>query len=384
MDCLTADYIYSPRDFLTHHCIEVDRQGVVHALRPLQVDDQPIRYEGIICPGFINAHCHLELSALRGKVPTGLGMTGFIQQVITQRNALDKAQIHQAIFDSIRELYFTGTVAVGDICNTAESVSFKQDFSPLYTRSFIELLGVIGEKAETILKEGKSLAESFEELPHSLTLHAPYSVSSQLRDLVYQSGSELYSLHLLESEAERMLFEQGGGPFLAFYESMGLPLPSTAEENPAAYLMKGMARTQPVLMVHMTEVKEAELEDLLREFPLAYLCICPRSNQYLHKRLPNIPMLMQHTDRICIGTDSLASNHDLRMLEELKCIQTHFPRIDLLTQLNWLCTKGADALQVSHKFGKFVEGEKCGVNLIEHIEKNTLKLTPNSTVRKLF
>ena len=384
MECFTADYIYSPDALLTGHCLEVDMQGTIHALRPLKPDEQAQHYEGIICPGFINAHCHLELSALRGMIPEGKGMTGFAMEVITQRNGIAPEVMQQAIFDGLRELYFTGTVAVGDICNTAISVAHKREFPLLHTHSFIELLGVIGSRAEAILEEGKKLQEAFSDLSHSLTLHAPYSVSPQLKERVYAEQSESYSLHLLESREERMLFEQGEGPFLTFYQQLGLPVPTFPLDHPADYILTDLPSEQSLLLVHMTEVTEAEVQRLLQQFPEAYICICPRSNQYLHNRLPDIPMLMRHTDRICLGTDSLASNHDLRMLEELKFVQFHFAKISLHEQLNWLCEKGAAALRLSHKFGKFVEGKKCGINLIEHIDKSGPRLTPASVVRKLF
>jgi cytosine/adenosine deaminase-related metal-dependent hydrolase len=383
MEKLTADWIFSPEGLHRDHCLEVDAEGKVISLRPLRAGEAARHYSGLLCPGFVNAHCHLELSMFRGQIPEGKGMTGFAREIVQRRGEFSPEEARQALYDALREAYYTGTVAMGDICNGPDSLPEKQAFPQLFVHNFIELLGLDGSKAGQIFEQGQELKASFPPSHTSLTLHAPYSVSAELRKLVYQQSEGLLSLHLLESEAEREVFEKGTGDFIDFFGQLGLEVPPFEEERPQDHLLKGLPSHRPVLLVHCLQASPAEIAELAERHPRAWFCLCPRSNAFLHGQLPDIRAFLPYAHRICLGTDSLASTPSLQMLEELKTLQAQFPQLGLHSLLRWGSLQGADALQQGHRFGRFAPGTQPGINLIEGLEAGP-RLGSGSSLTKLY
>ena len=197
---LSARYIFHQNRFLSNHVLELDESGTVLALRPVLPTEDVAILDGILCPGFVNAHCHLELTAYGGLIPEATGMVGFVQQLMKARRekALTVEAEETAVLEAMREMRQAGTVLVGDICNGLVSLKAKKAFPQLQTHSFIELLGLNGEKADVILENGLELARQFGGMPHSISPHAPYSMSEALLKAIYASKSPLFSIHLLE------------------------------------------------------------------------------------------------------------------------------------------------------------------------------------------
>ncbi|RMG22242.1 MAG: hypothetical protein D6730_16810 [Bacteroidetes bacterium] len=380
---ISADYIYSPEGWKQQHLLEVGSGGHILGFRPLAPGDEYEFYPGLLCPGWVNAHCHLELSVLKGRIPQGTGMTGFIQALLRQRAGATEAESRAAAAAAMDEAWQSGTVGMGDICNTALTAPLKRTHA-LRTHSFVELLGLDATKAAEILANGLDLLQAFEGLPASLTLHAPYSVSEALRHAVFNHSRELLSIHLLESTQERELFAHGSGPFIDFYRQMGIPFTPFPQKDPAAYILHGL-EPRPLLLVHNTEMQPQQIEELMQRFPQLYVCLCPRSNQYIHRSFPHIEHFLPFSERVCLGTDSLASNHSLHILEEIRAIQQRFPAVNLHTLLQWASTNGAKALQWGTIFGIFAPDYRPGINWIDHIEiqQEQPRLTPQSKLHKL-
>lgn len=384
MPLYTADYIYAPEKWLLNHGLEVDETGYIVALRPLTSQDKVTYYSGILSPGFVNAHCHLELSALHGAIEEGTGMAEFVKLVVQKRLQFSEAAQIEEIKKAMDEAYKRGTVVIGDICNSSLTIDIKQNHS-LFTHSFIEVLGLDKKKAKQIVSDGLELAQTFQPLAYSLTAHAPYSMSSELIRAVYAAKSGLLSIHLLESVEERELFVKNSGSFIRLYKSWGIPFERFEHQTPIAHICNGMPSNQSVIFVHNTELTHRELDDLAKTYPQAYFCLCPRSNDYIHRTFPDVQQFLPYADRICLGTDSLASNHSLDIFEELKAIKNRFPFMDLHLLLQWLTTNGAKALLQGINFGIFASGSRPGVNLISSISSMNgyPDLTPASRVQKL-
>ncbi|MEZ4776970.1 MAG: amidohydrolase family protein [Bacteroidia bacterium] len=383
MPVITADYIYSPEALLRNYCLETTPEGEVISLRPISVEDHPMVCKGILLPGFVNAHCHLELSALKGHIPRQTGMTAFIGQVISKRNDFTEETQIQAVEDALRFLWQSGTIAVGDICNTGISILPKKA-SPLFTYSFIELLGLGDTRAPEILNNGLALSEKFAGLAHSLSPHAPYSMSRALIRAIYGQNPQLMSIHLLESKEERQLFAENGGPFREFYQKMGIPFAGFEAKDPIAHVLSEVKKSQPMLLVHNTQMTEQELIAIAQNYPQAWFCLCPGSNLYIHNSFPDLDMFRDNTDRICLGTDSYASNASIDVFEEVKLIQEKCPEISLHEVLRWATTHGAAALGKSGVLGAFIPGTCPGVNLIEGIAETQAELLPGAVVKKLY
>jgi cytosine/adenosine deaminase-related metal-dependent hydrolase len=361
MPQFTADWIYSPEAMLKDHLLEVSPEGKILALRPIRPGDQPQRFAGTLSPGFVNAHCHLELSVLQGQIPEHTGMVDFIGQVVGKRDGFSEAKQESAAKKALADMVAAGIVAVGDISNRSLTAELKRQEPHVWTHTFVELLGLVPEKAEAIVQTGRELLAAFEGLPASLSPHAPYSMSGELLAALYAQQPERMSIHLLESKAERALFDQQRGPFLGFFTRLRLPQPPFPALGAVGHVLHRYRSSPSYLLVHLTEARPDELALLQEKIPQAWFCLCPLSNLYIHQRFPEIENFLPYRDRVCLGTDSLASNQQLDIWAEVKAIHTRYPDLDWHTLLNWATYNGARALGLEEWVGAFRPGSMPGV-----------------------
>ena len=341
-------------------------------------------YEGIVCPGFVNTHCHLELSHMKGLIPEGSGLPKFVSQIpkLRQTSKVDRLK---SIKEADQNMYKSGIVAVGDISNTTESLSVKKNSAMRY-HSFIELFGLDKNKADDLLREGLKTVEEYHSfnLSASLVPHAPYSLSPQLLNGIYSnSNGQLITIHHQETASEKELFLDSKGELAELFVAKGLDLSSQLEsgQNSAKYaLLPYLSKKQKLLLVHNTFSDSADIEEIETHFTLAYWCTCPKANWYIEKQLPNYDLWREKNLKITIGTDSLASNDSLCVLEEIKMIQKNFPHITTNELLIWACKNGAEFFNY-YKLGSFKTGSKPGILLIEDIDG--LQLTEKSRVTVL-
>lgn len=333
-------------------------------------------YEGIICPGFVNTHCHLELSHMKGLMPEGSGLPEFVSQ-IPQRRQASKLDPILSIKEADQDMYKSGIVAVGDVSNTTESLNVKKDSAIRY-HSFVEQFGLDKSKAAYLLSEGLKIVEEYRssDLSASLVPHAPYSLSPQLLKGIYSNSiGQLLTIHHQETASEKELFLESKGELAELFLSKGLDISAQLEskQNSTQYaLLPYLPKEQKLLLVHNTFSESADIEEIETHFSRAYWCTCPKANWYIEQRLPNYDLWRKNNLKITIGTDSLASNDTLSILEEIKMIQKNFPHIPTNELLIWACKNGAEFFNFD-EFGSFNAGSKPGVVLIEHV--NGLQLT---------
>lgn len=361
MPQLTADWIYHPQGLLQDHLLELSEQGEVLALRPLRSSDQATYHPGILSPGFVNAHCHLELSMLRGQISQGTGMVDFVGQVVRKRGEFEEDTQRNAARQAMAEMQASGTVAVGDISNSPLTASLKRSESAIRSHTFVELLGLRPEQAAQIIANGQQTLAAFSGLSASLSPHAPYSMSAALLQQLYQTRQDRMSIHLLESRAERELFDQQSGDFLAFFAALQLPPPPYPAGGAVAHVLGSTTHSQSYLFVHLTEAQPTELAQLIQQVPQAFLCLCPLSNLFIHNRFPRIEQFLPYTDRICLGTDSLASNKELDIWAEIQAIKRRYPSLAWHILLTWATGNGARALGFAAELGDFQVGKRPGV-----------------------
>lgn len=341
-------------------------------------------YKGLVCPGFVNTHCHLELSHMKNLMPEGKGLTEFVSQIPHKRKE-SKVKSSQAIKDADQNMYEKGVVAVGDISNTIDTLKVKKDSAIRY-HSFIELFGLDKRKAHEVFSEGLKMLESFRAsaLSASLAPHAAYSLSPQLlKDIYTASKGQLLSIHHQETPSENELFLDSKGELYDLFLSKGLDLSSQLErkQSSAQYaLMSYLPKEQKLLLVHNTCSGKDDVEQIEAYFNRAYWCTCPKANWFIERRLPNYNLWRENKLKITIGTDSLASNNTLSVLEEIKLIQKKFPHIPTSELLCWASKNGAEFFGYND-LGSFKTGSKPGVILIEEV--NGLQLNANSKVTVL-
>ena len=348
------------------------------------ITDPIEKHEGIIVPGFINSHCHLELSHLHQSLPKGQGLISFVNAVLKERQAED-AVITAAMKKADKMMFDNGIVAVGDISNNILSKKVKQE-SKLYYHTYVEMMGFNPEKAEEAFEQGLALKEQFYPLPASVTPHSAYSVSKELFKNFrnYSEGKDnLFSLHNQETEEENKLYRYKTGAFLEFYQSMGLDVEffKPQARNSVQSIIPLLPKDQKILLVHNIYTSLKDIYFVRRFGRDITWCFCPNANLYIENRLPKLDMFLPHDFNITIGTDSLASNDKISVLSELVTLQKSFPAIPLTTTLKWATLNGARFLGIDAELGSIERGKKPGLNLIT--DTQGVKLSEKSSIKRL-
>lgn len=349
------------------------------------VDVHVEKYAGVIVPGFVNAHCHLELSHMRGVIPERQGLVSFIQQVMSDRTASEEA-IEEAMRAADRRMQENGIVAVGDHANRSVSKAVKEA-SPIYYHTFVEAIGFDPAQAEKRFEAALSVADEFGDLPVSVTPHAPYSASRKLMRLIRKHLKELrdpISMHSQESEEENLFFKTKTGDFVAFYEKLGVDISFFKVQGRSSLQTVGVALPddRPVLLVHNTFTNRKDVAFLERVGVPVYWCLCPKANRYIEGTISNIKHINLYAKPILLGTDSLASNDDLCLLSEMKAYHQHDSTVTLEEMITWVTLNGAKALGISDQYGTIEVDKTPGLNLLKNV--SDLVFHPEITVQKLI
>lgn len=377
-----GDKLFDGIKFLDEKMVLITtEEGVIENILPTVEAADDIQYHpGILSPGFINCHCHVELSHMKGVIPEKTGLVDFVISVMQQRNFPEDV-ILDAIAKAESDMLQNGIVAVGDICNTANTIPQKQKGN-LHHYNFIEATGFLPQFAEKRFQQAEGVYQQFSELSivrnegmevhnnqQSIVPHAPYSTSLELMQLINQhSTGKVITIHNQETKEEESFFLTGESAFrklfalfnidISFYQPSG----KSSLQTYLPYLDKAAS----LILVHNTFTGE---EDILfannlssvNSHPSTYFCLCPNANLYIENTLPPIDLFRKHTGNIVLGTDSLASNHSLSILDELKTLHLNFPHIPMVELLQWATLNGAKALQMDSVLGSFGEGKQPGV-----------------------
>ena len=344
-------------------------------------------YPGILVPGFVNAHCHLELSHLKNQIPQKTGISNFIQRVTESRLIKDEI-IEREMKLAIAEMYRSGISALGDISNTSDSIRVKKN-SPVYCHSFVEIFGLKAGDASSIWKNGKELKAKFEQnhLPVSISPHAPYSISQELWSLLNTEPQEIMSMHNQESLEEEALMSLRKGKMADLFNKIGFEIDSLppTQSSSLESVINFIPRGKKILLVHNTHTGSKDIATVYSHFrnDQVFWVLCPNSNLYIENSLPKEILSKRENLQFCLGTDSLASNTSLSMFEEMKTIQNSFPLIKFEEILSWATLNGARALGIEDQFGSFEAGKKPGVVWINNIDHPGPLLTSKSQSLRL-
>jgi len=371
---ISADYIYPISEApIKEGVLVLDDEGRI--LEIGQRADYPQEeieiHEGILVPGFINAHCHLELSHMLGKVETGTGLIDFIKQVVSRRNA-PQTEIAEAIAWAEDQMIANGIVAVGDITNVPDTFAQKAKGRLRYY-SFVECFDFLQTaNAEAEFEKYKAVYDALplaEGSKKVMVPHAPYSVSPQLFERINaanQGEAHTVSIHNQETPPEQELFLTGTGGFVDFYGQFGFSLDQFQPNGRTAihYALSQMDPEQRTLFVHNTLTSEQDIAFAKSWGKSVYWASCPNANLYIENRLPNYQAFLKKGAKVCLGTDSLTSNWSLSILEEIKTIRRYQSYVPFETLLQWATLNGAEALGFEEELGSFAPGKKPGVNLL--------------------
>lgn len=378
---------------LENGVIAMESDGTIHAImaaeEAVHLNGKELTYyEGALIPGLINTHCHLELSHLFQQIPEHTGLQAFVQQVIKNRTKPD-AEILAAMKLADWQMYENGIVAVGDISNVLLSKAVKADSKVLY-HTFVEVLGFNPAQAKTIMQNAIRLKEAFAPLKASVVPHAPYSVSPDLFTEIKnysESTDNLISMHNQETADENLFFEKKQGAFLKLYEFLGLDISFfNASGTTSLQTVLPQLPAEKVLLVHNTLTSESDIAFAKAKQENLFWCLCANANLYIENRLPDVNLLKNAVLKITLGTDSLASNHQLSILDEMKTLQESQHHtcgtLSFEELLLWATLNGAEFLGISERYGSLEPGKKPGVNLVQHMDGGIL--SAKTTIKRII
>lgn len=396
MKKIAADWIYTLTGTpIKNGVITVNDEGVItdidDSCKKTKDQEQPEFHKGIIIPGFVNCHCHLELSHLKGRIREKQGIGNFIGEIDRKRNIPEDDSL-TAARNADKEMFFQGIAGVGDISNTDLTLEIKKQ-SKINYFTFIEVFGFHPSRANPAITTALNIRKKFSEasLSSSIVPHSSFSVSDQLFEkisLLPDSECSILSIHNQEDAEENRFFRSGDGPILDhLVNNLGLDVSHwfPSGKNSLETVLPKLSAQKPLLLVHNTFSTVQDIVFLKKNHPAdkTFIVLCPNSNLFISNQLPPLNLFRSEKLPICIGTDSLASNSQLSVLSELLTLQHQFPDVRLEEMLVWACVNGANALGMKDQLGIIEIGKKPGIVLISDIDPENLKLTSGSKIKRL-
>jgi cytosine/adenosine deaminase-related metal-dependent hydrolase len=324
-----------------------------------------------ILPALVNAHTHLELSWMRGRVPPGDAMPDWAARLIAERQQGDSIQQRStagsdfrrdAIVGAIAEARASGTGLVGDVTNTLEAWGPLAD-SRLSATVFFELLGFRAADPAALVESAKGrLADvpSSNRLRWAIAPHAPYSVSPSLfRAIAGAAAGRPLSVHLGESREEIQFLRDGHGPWRDLLERIGAWSPDWVAPGCGSveYMQRLGLLSDRLIAVHGVQFDDDDLRQLASCD--ATVVACPRSNRWTGAGVPPISSFYRSGVRVAFGTDSLASVDDLNLFSEMVAVRRLCPDIPASQILKSATLEGAVALGVGKEVGSISPGKRA-------------------------
>ncbi len=342
-------------------------------------------YNGILIPGFVNCHAHLDLSWTRNSISMHTGLPGFIERMVSVRRNM-QPNIQKTASVANFEMFSNGISLVGDICTSSELFEIKSE-GPIEYVNFIEVLDLgnspkeIFDRAVKLLNESESYGISAHLSPHS-----PYTVSSGLfRMLKTSKLCQVYSIHNQESADENRWFRGEENPLKDMFTRFQFDSDPdhvngiSSIQTISDYIPENSA----ALLIHNLATSPEDIEFVEKIAGQIYWGFCPNSNLYISNRLPDFELFRSKNCKIALGTDSLGSNSSLSIWDEILTIHSFYPSIPLEELIKWGTINGAQAMKMDAVYGSFEKGKKPGVILLQNMDLQTLQPTTVSSVKRL-
>ena len=315
--------------------------------------------EQALLPGLINAHCHLDYTCLRGKIPPLKSFTEWIRAINAEKANLSPEDYIRSINDGFAEAKRFGTTTLANLTGFPELVSRIQP--PIRTWWFAELIDVrepsrANEIVDAALEKLKS-TERWGPAPH-----APFTASAKLYrrcEEIARSEDVPLTTHLAESREEMSMFRDARGPLYEFLKEIGRDMSDCRQRTPLGHFSEilrdsstSVGMTQNWLVAHLNELVDDDFDLLARSTTKFSIVHCPRSHEYFGHSPFQFDKLCEHGFNVCLGTDSLASNDDLSLFAEMRAFQKEFPNVSPEEVLKMVTVNGARALRQETVLGK--------------------------------
>jgi len=342
----------------------------------------------VLLPGLINAHCHLDYTCLRGKIPPQDSFTDWIRAINAEKSELSPKDYLASINDGFQQAKRFGTTAIANLTAFPELISQVQP--PIRTWWFAELIDIrsperateLVDSAIDALRSSMACADMFapskrsrsrriaalQTPPWALAPHAMFTASKDLFrrcEEIARKNDILLTTHLAESREEMEMFRDASGPLYEFIKSIGRPMNDCGNETPLELFLSapstslriGSGRVLPNwIVVHLNELTESDFDLLERSNPKFQIVHCPRSHNYFSHGPFAFERLRSLGFNVCLGTDSLASNQTLSLFDEMRAFQKSFPNISPNEILRLATINPARALRYENALGQIRPG----------------------------
>jgi cytosine/adenosine deaminase-related metal-dependent hydrolase len=345
--------------------------------------------ERVLLPGLINAHCHLDYACLRGKISPQKSFTNWIQAINAEKSELSPKDYVASINNGFTEAKRFGTTTITNLTAFPELISQVQP--PIRTCWFAELIDIraperanelIDSAIESLgrLRPELVLGEADGSAPSGLAPHALFTASKDLLrrcDEIAQRDHILLTTHLAESREEMEMFRYRSGPLYEFMRSIGRPMNDCGSKTPLELFLdligsggspnrpRAIEVKRPYLswiVAHLNELTESDFDLLERSNSKFHVAHCPRSHNYFGHSPFSFERLRSLGFNVCLGTDSLASNHTLSLFDEMRAFQKEFPSISAEEIFQMVTVNPARALRQESALGQIRSG--FGADLI--------------------
>ena len=391
MKRITAEYIYTlESEPIRNGFVEYEEDGTITAVGQCEAGEEVM--PGAIVPGFVNAHCHVELSHLHKKFRKGTGMAGFIDQINELRDWAGREVKQQLVQEWMDKMWNDGVSAMADISNDDSSFDVKKSHK-MYTRTFLEVFGSEPEMCEGVMNDVTALKAVADEagIDAAPTPHSCYTMSPQLLSASAAAGLEsgYLSYHSQESQEEEDLLISGSGAMYENRKRSGMSTPPVTGESSLKYFLDRLADVKPapydenILLVHNVCLQQSDIDAVKQTMNNAYFAICPLSNIFIHNALPPIDLMRKNGLAIALGTDSLSSNDDLDVMKELVCLHENFPQVPMNELFTWASRNGARFLGKDNVLGSIAAGKRPGIVHVSGIDENGC-ITAESRSRRII
>ena len=316
-----------------------------------------------VLPGLVNAHTHLELSWMRGRIAPSDSMPAWAARLMALRRE-QSAEPRAPIASAIAEMRTSGTALVGDVTNTLAPDQLLRE-SPLAGAVFYELLGFNTDDPEQVVVNARDAIDGLDaglQWTRTIAPHAPYSVSPDLfRAIATSAGDRPMSIHVGESPDEITFLRNATGAWRDLLERLGAWNDRWEPPGcgPVEYLDRLGLVNDRLMAVHGTQLADAELRRLAAAG--ATLVTCPRSNRWTGAGTPPLETFYSSGVRVAIGTDSLASVEDLNLFGELAYVRRLAPHVPAKRLLESATIAGAGALGFDREFGTIEPGKRAAL-----------------------
>ena len=388
---VTAEYVYTsgPLGVIRNGYVEYDEaDGTIVSVGEC-AEGEPVT-PGAIAPGFVNGHCHIELSHLHGKFRKGTGMAGFIDQINELRDWAGREEKTRLVKVWMDKMWAAGVSAMADISNDDASFEVKKSHD-MYTRTFLEVFGSEPYMCDGVIADVTALNElaDMAGIDAAPTPHSCYTMSPDLLSASAAAGLArgFISYHSQESQEEEDLLRTGSGAMYENRKRAGMSTPPVTGESSLKYFIDRLAAAadapyeQHILLVHNVCLAQDDIDAAKAKMKNVYWAICPLSNIFIHNALPPIALMRENGLDIMLGTDSLSSNDDLDMVKEMHCLHANFPEVPMAEIITWATANGARFLSKESVLGSLEAGKKPGIVRINNVDEHGCVTSESSSER---